>query len=290
MTIRTESIDIYSPDDALRDIIGKRMPQNASRPKSQAKRPLRRFARDSVGATRNVVCISALERLDERQIARVKAQRLPSGRTSWILLCDRSFPQPEITSRMTALGITSPRRVHVVFDGGNEGEFLRRLIAGIGQDGYSQRILDAYWHERRLVVRSANWDRLSVPIELIPSLRHAAPEDLRDFQIDEDGSFLYWPKLDVHLGWAQLAEAANPALALKAKQESAAFNRKYGAAIRKRREKAGLTQGDIKGLTQRQVGRIERGECRATLKALQKLAAAHGMPANAYMDRLSRGL
>ncbi len=81
--------------------------------------------------------------------------------------------------------------------------------------------------------------------------------------IDPDGSFIYWPDLDVHLGWNQFLQAVDPAEFRKAQQRSAEFNARYGAAIRRVREAAGIVQSGVEGLTERQVRRIEYGESRA---------------------------
>ena len=68
------------------------------------------------------------------------------------------------------------------------------------------------------------------------------------------------------------------------------ITRRYGAAIRKVREEAGISQSKIEGLTERQLRRIEQGECRATRTALAALAKAHGLDANAYMERLAKAM
>lgn len=67
------------------------------------------------------------------------------------------------------------------------------------------------------------------------------------------------------------------------------FNKTYGSASRKLRREKGLRQSDVPGLTARQVGRIESGH-RATRSALQKLAAAHGLSVNEYLDDLAQRL
>ena len=113
---------------------------------------------------------------------------------------------------------------------------------------------------------------------------------LRNFEIDPDGSFIHWPDLDVHLGWNQFLQAVDPAELLKAQQRSAGFNERYGAAIRKVREAAGILQSKVEGLTERQLRRIEQGECRATTAALTALAKAHGLDVNAYMDGLAKAM
>jgi hypothetical protein len=46
----------------------------------------------------------------------------------------------------------------------------------------------------------------------------------------------------------------------------------------------------MEGLTDRQLRRIEQGESRATSAAITALAAAHGLDANAYMERLAKAM
>ena len=77
---------------------------------------------------------------------------------------------------------------------------------------------------------------------------------------------------------------------LRAKQRSNEFNRRYGEAIKKLRELHPLTQMNIEdktGLTDRHLRRIEKGETRATSKALEQLAEAHGMSMTDYMNKLA---
>ena len=100
--------------------------------------------------------------------------------------------------------------------------------------------------------------------------------------LDPDGSFIHWPDINVHLDWNQFLQAVEPAELHKAQQRSTGFNRRYGAAIRKLREKAGIPQAKVAGITERQLRRIEQGECRATMNALRDPAKAHGLDVNIY--------
>ena len=79
-------------------------------------------------------------------------------------------------------------------------------------------------------------------------------------------------------------------LALKARQKSHEFNKRYGKAVQTVREKAGLKRGDINGISEKQVARIEKGECRATSNAIDALAKAHQLEANDYMRKLAGAL
>ena len=49
-------------------------------------------------------------------------------------------------------------------------------------------------------------------------------------------------------------------------------------------------QSRVEGLTERQLRRIEQGECRATAAAITALAKAHGLDANDYMERLTQAM
>ena len=151
-------------------------------------------------------------------------------------------------------------------------------------------VIDAYLVGDTLLVRGPKQRMLHVPVDSIPALRDQPPVVLHNFRIDPDGSFIHWPDLDVHLGWSQFLEAVDPAELRKAQQRSAAFNRRYGAAIRKVREAAGIHQTQIAGLTSRQLRRIEHGICRATVSALNALAKAHGLDVNVYMDKVAAAM
>ncbi len=154
-------------------------------------------------------------------------------------------------------------------------------------------IVDAWWEETTFIVVSPTpegFRKRRVPIERLPVLQGLSKEDREAFEIDEDGVFLYWPSGDIQLGWEQFECAVDETAYLKAQQQTEGFNKAYGAAIEALRKAKGLRQSDIEGLTPRQVGRIESGQCRATLSALRKLAKAHHLSVSEYMEELSRHL
>lgn len=170
---------------------------------------------------------------------------------------------------------------------------IRRILMAATASDRSSRIIAAKAinlgnRDRTLLeVGSATLDQIRIPFIQIPPLRNAPAEAWTRFEIDADGSFIYWPDLDIHLGWEQLKQIADPDAARKVKQRSAAYNKRYGAAIRKLRQSRKLTQSAILGLSSRQVSRIESGHCRATHAALQLLAKAHGMECADYLEKLS---
>ena len=194
---------------------------------------------------------------------------------------------------MRATNIRSENRLHVVrvddLESPRVSQLLGRICFALGQDTRGN-IIDAYFAEGSLFVRGPKHQMLHVPVRSVPTLQGQPSNVLQNFEIDPDGSFIYWPDLNVHLGWAQFLQAVDPAESLKARQRSSGFNQLYGAAIRRVREGAGILQSQVEGLTERQLRRIERGECCETSAALVALAKAHRLEVNAYMDKLAKAM
>jgi len=228
-----------------------------------------------------------LEDVTENRIKLVQELKRPKI----FLVFKGRLPCQAAVDRVTLLNVRDPRRIHCIASEEDEEEaYAERLFQGLDNEDDANRILDIWWEEKVLAVISPSregFKKLRIPLDKIRCLRGKNQEQLRNYQIDEDGLFVYWPDLDVHLGWDQFEQAVNRKAVLKARQQSEEFNRAYGCAIRKLRKETGLLQSDIKGLTARQVGRIERGECRATYAALSKLAQAHKLGVSDYMDRLA---
>lgn len=167
---------------------------------------------------------------------------------------------------------------------------LRRLASAGETDQSHCRILDARIEKDILHVVSLDFARLDIPLVQIPEMKNLAHSRIQEFEIDEDGAFIYWPEADLHLGWSQLQQLVNPEAVLKASQKSLEFNRRYGRAVRKVREQASLKPNDIAGLSEKQLRRIESGDCRLTSNAIEILSSAHQLTPNQYMKRLAEAL
>ncbi len=190
-----------------------------------------------------------------------------------LLFTEPTTHPDQVAQWMRMTKIRSESRLHVVqvdyLEAPQVSELLGRVCFALAPDGTRGNIIDAYWSGDSLLVRGPRHRMLHVPASLIPALRGQPRNVLRNFQIDPDGSFIHWPDLNVHLGWNQFLQAVDPEALRKAQQRSEGFNKRYGAAIRKQREEGGFSQSKIEGLTERQLRRIEQGECRATSGALR---------------------
>ena len=211
-----------------------------------------------------------------------------------LLFTEPATHPDQVAQWMRSTQIRSENRLHVVrvdnLEAPQVAQLLGRICFALGRDSTRGGIIDAYLSGDSLLVRGPKHRMLHVPISSINTLRGQPRAVLRDFEIDPDGSFVHWPDLDVHLGWNQFLQAVDPEELRRAQQRAAGYNTRYGAAIRKVREEAGISQSKIDGLTERQLRRIEQGECRVTRTALATLAKAHGLDANTYMERLAKAM
>lgn len=157
----------------------------------------------------------------------------------------------------------------------------------IGPAANADRILEAKIVAGVLRVTSRDSKHLDVPLAAISPLAGCCRADLADFEVDEDGAYLYWPKLDVHLGWEQLEQIVSPVLARKAQRKAHAFNVQYGKAMQAVRREAGVKADEITGLSEEQLLRLERGECPITANDIIALAHAHHVSPNEYLARVA---
>jgi hypothetical protein len=210
---------------------------------------------------------------------------LPKGRArlagqpqSKHVLFLEGLPIEAMASRLTQLDIRTPERLHLAAERSSErvADLVYRLLSGITQRNGPELIVDAWIEGEQLVLLSASFDRLAVPLEKLSKSIGTYKDEVESFEIDEDGRFLYWPHADAHFGWDQCRQLIDPTAALAAKQRSRAFNEEYGTAIRALRESAGLRQSDVKGVTERHLRRIEHGEQAASKAVLEALADAMG--------------
>jgi hypothetical protein len=222
--------------------------------------------------------------------------RKTTAQDTRLLILNEGGSIDRLMSRLVDLQIRTPQRFCVIDGSGKTHliafvhSLLKRLASAQEADDKRERILDANIDDEILHVISSAFLRLDVPIDRIAEFKNQEDAKVADFEIDEEGAYIYWPELDVHLGWSQLHQLVNPQAALKASQKSEEFNRRYGRAVRKLREKRRLKLSDITGLSEKQVRRIESGECRLTSNAIEVLAKAHKLAPNEYMMKLADGL
>ena len=211
-----------------------------------------------------------------------------------LLFTEPATHPEQVAQWISTTNIRAENRLHVArvddLRAPQVSELLGRLCFSRQPPKIPENIVDVCLGGDSLLVRGPRHRMLHVPIDHLSSLRGQPPRVLRNFQIDPDGSFVYWPDIDVHLGWNQFLQAVDPDELRRAQQRGAGFNQRYGAAIRTVREGLKISQSKVEGITESQLRRIEQGECRATAGALAALAEAHGLPVHNYLDLLSKSM
>jgi len=137
-----------------------------------------------------------------------------------------------------------------------------------------------------LFALSCALERFEVPIRKIPALARMRPQDVQALETSPDGSHVHWPKGDIHLDLSSLRYVIDPAWRAKADSARVGHHRRFGEAVRAMRERHGLTQAAVDGLSTRHVRRIENGTL-PKVSTLRLLARAHGMDLEHYLKAVA---
>jgi hypothetical protein len=169
----------------------------------------------------------------------------------------------------------------------------RRVLLGWALGAPGEMIADArvMGGGERLLVVSCAMNQTECAFDDIPALAQVPGEERPDFEVASDGSYLHWPAsgVDLDLEALRYYTDAEPRRR-RADRERLARSEQFGAAVATVRGRHGLRQTDVEGLSARQVRRIEKGESEASASALEKLAEAHGLRANDYLEEVAEEL
>lgn len=202
--------------------------------------------------------------------------------TRYLILAD--VPVPALARLISVFDVRRPdQRMHMTDD----PRSIVRLLISQFRDVPLEGIVDAYLFAGDLVLLLGDLSKRSFPIERIPALTELDRDALGEFEIDDDGSFLYWAAVDLHLGVSQLLQAVDPASLADIEIRRFPASLAIGQLIAEMREQHGLRQRDVPGLSERQVRRIEQGVSRLTSDAASKFAALFGLGMDAFLARLS---
>jgi hypothetical protein len=164
-----------------------------------------------------------------------------------------------------------------------------RVLAAWRHNAQAELIADATVADDWLIVVSCEPKTYEVRFDQMPALKKIAHQQRRNFEIAEDGSFIWWPSADIHLDLDALRTVTDPAWRKRARRIRRTHGREYGMAIASLRKDHGLRQTDIQGVSERQLRRIEESGA-VSVQAMEQLAKSHGMTLAEYLDELARKL
>lgn len=165
----------------------------------------------------------------------------------------------------------------------------QRILAAWEMGATEQLIAKATVLEDSLLVTDCALQTWEIPFQQLPILAKLSRENRAKFEIDEDGSYLYWPSGDIHLDMEALRAIVDPELRDRLRAERAIYDQKFGEAVAAVRKAHHLKETDIPGILSDQIRRIEKGD-RPKLETLRKLSQAHGLTVNEYMEEIAATL
>lgn len=197
-----------------------------------------------------------------------------------------SNTSPEDINLFQNIAIASSQRDGPAFVAPDEDTVVR--IVRAHQAGAEKALIATARIEKdQLWVWSCEPKLYRCQISLLPPLEGLTATQVSKFEISKSGSRLHWPDLDIDLSLESIEAAADPDVRASQGRQLRKAAKTYARAIRVLRQKHGLAQAAVVGLSDRAIRRIEQGERIPHLATLEKLAKAHGMGVGAYMNALA---
>lgn len=144
--------------------------------------------------------------------------------------------------------------------------------------------------EKSLFVVACDFTAWEIPFKSISCLDRVPKSERPNFEIDEDGSYLYYPCADLHVDLEDLKAAADPEFKEQLMLEKLEYGKSFGKAIAMVRKAHKLTQNDINGISDRHLRRIENEGYQPTLDTLKKLSESHGLDLEDYLSEVNDSL
>lgn len=123
----------------------------------------------------------------------------------------------------------------------------------------------------------------------MPALERIPIQQRSLFSISSEGSYIHWPEVDVHIDLDAVRYLKDETWREKKDREKLMYDLRFGEAVAALRKQYGLKQAEIRGLSERHVRRIEKGE-RTKIDTLAILARNHGLSLKEYLDEIAEML
>ncbi len=140
-----------------------------------------------------------------------------------------------------------------------------------------------------LFVMACDHTLFRVDFAEMPALGRIPFQQRSSFTISSEGSYIHWPEVDVHIDLDAIRYLKDETWREKKDREKLMYDLRFGEAVAALRKQYGLKQTDIRGLSERHVRRIEKGE-RTKIGTLAILAKSHGLPLKEYLNKIAEML
>ncbi len=167
-------------------------------------------------------------------------------------------------------------------------EMPKRILNAWKNSAQDKLVARAMVVQDRLFLTSCELETLDIGFDELPALKTIPETERASFEVSEDGSYIHWHSVDIHLDLDSVRSALDPEFRDKRAAQRVTHDVNFGKAIATLRAEQGLRQSDIAGLSERQLRRIERG-ARPSVSALRNLAASHNLDLNDYLNAVAKG-
>lgn len=162
----------------------------------------------------------------------------------------------------------------------------QRILKAWKIGAQNQLIANATYFDDKLLVINCALEEFKLPFDKIIATNNIPLKERDRFEIADDGSYIYWPKSDVHIDLDSIRCAIDETWRERSKAIRLMHDKRYGEIITFLRKEHKLRQSDITGLSERQVRRIEAGDP-TSFDTLKLLADAHGLKLNEYLNNIA---
>ena len=152
-----------------------------------------------------------------------------------------------------------------------------------------QLIAAAQVVDEELFVMACDLTLFRIGFAEMPALRRIPPQQRSSFTISSEGSYMHWPEVDVHIDLEAVRCLKDDRWREKKDREKLMYDLRFGKAVAALRKQCGIKQAEIRGLSERHVRRIEKGE-RTKVDTLAILARSHGLSLKEYLDKIAETL
>jgi hypothetical protein len=166
-------------------------------------------------------------------------------------------------------------------------EMPKRILNAWKNKAQDKLVARAMVVKDRLFLTSCEPEILDIGFDELPALKSIPETERASFEVAEDGSYIHWPSVDIHLDLDSVRSVLDPDFRDQRAAQRVKHDVNFGKAIASLRKEQGLRQSDIAGLSERQLRRIERGAT-ASVSALRSLAASHDLNLNDYLNAVAK--
>ena len=163
----------------------------------------------------------------------------------------------------------------------------KRIKSAWSWEAEAELIAIASFSKDSLFVMGCDLKTWEIPFSSLPCLDRIPQSELGNFELDEDGSYLYWECADLHVDLEDLKAAVDPEFLEQLLIKKLEYGKSLGYAIAAVRKAHKLNQDGIDGLSGRHLRRIENEGHAPTLDTLKKLATSHGLDLEGYLAQVN---